>query len=117
MLRMARWAKISWVWWSGVSVAMVLLATNYLHGPTTAQGEVRETPRTETFLSGGARSEVVLREISETLKRIDSRLERFEKALRESAPENSNRAPAAQTRTGGDLIERDPPGNGVPEDR
>jgi hypothetical protein len=118
MLHVVRRAKFSWVWWSGgVAIALVLLATNCLVGPAAAQRDARETPHPETFLSGGARSEIVLREISETLKRIDSRLERFEKVLRECDPENSNQRSAPRTPTGGNLIKRDSPENGVPEDR
>jgi hypothetical protein len=106
-----------WLAWSGVAVAVVLLANNCPHWATTAQGDIRETPRPEAFLSGGARSEIVLREMSETLKRIDSRLERFEKALRDPEPDKSNRQPAAQTRAGGDAGERDPSGGGADENR
>jgi hypothetical protein len=48
------------------------------------QAEVRERPR-EAFKSGGERSEIVLREVLATLNRIDSRLERFENAMRAAA--------------------------------
>lgn len=106
-----------WMAWSGLAVAAVLLANNCPHWATTAQGDIRETPRPEAFLSGGARSEIVLREMSETLKRIDSRLERFEKALREPEPDKSGRQPAAQTRAGGGAAERDPSGGGADENR
>jgi hypothetical protein len=75
-----------WVAWSVIAVAVVLLAGNVPHLSTTAQGDIREAPRPQTFLSGGERSEIVLREMSEILKRIDARLERFEKALRETEP-------------------------------
>jgi len=115
---MARRARFWWVSWSGgVAIAIALLATHSLLGPTAAQGDGRETPRPEMFLSGGARSEIVLREISETLKRIDSRLERFEKVLRESDAENPNQRSAPRTPTGGDFIKRDSAENGAPEDR
>ena len=50
-----------------------------------AQAEVREGQKREAFMSGGARSELVLRDIHETLKQIDRRLERFENAMRAAA--------------------------------
>jgi hypothetical protein len=111
------WSRVSWIAWLGAGIAVVLLATSDPHWTTTAQGDVRETPRPEMFLSGGARSEVVLREISETLKRIDSRLERFEKALRESDAESSNSRPAAQTRMDQEPVDRGPSANSLPENR
>ncbi len=108
------WAKSGWMVWSGVAVAVVLLASNYPYFSRTAQGDVRETPRPEMFLSGGARSEVVLKEVLETLKRIDARLERFEKALRDAEPE-ANRQPAAQAEPGGAMVEQQVPGGAVGE--
>jgi hypothetical protein len=89
--------------WFAIVVAILVLAGNYPHFSTTAQGDVRETPRPETFLSGGARSEIVLKEISETLKRIDARLERFEKALRE---DDANRQAAAPAEPGGAMVDQ-----------
>jgi|GEM_PF-6726081 len=47
-----------------------------------AEGRAQPTPR--AFLSGGERSEIILREIAETLRRIDGRLERLEKAVFEA---------------------------------
>jgi len=49
-------------------------------------GEVRPTPVPESFKSGGERSEIVLREISETLKRIDARLAKIEAIAAERRP-------------------------------
>ncbi len=61
------------------------IALGYAPGAGVATAEVRnETPR-EAFKSGGERSELVLREMSETLRRIDGRLERMEALMRESA--------------------------------
>jgi hypothetical protein len=59
-------------------------------------GDIRELPPREAFLSGGARSEIVLKEISETLRRIDLRLERFERALRDATERPGEPEPAAQ---------------------
>jgi hypothetical protein len=75
--------------WAGLAVLLVLLAAYAGRGSSSVRGEIRETPRPDAFLSGGARSEIVLREINETLKRIDARLERFERALREPDAEGS----------------------------
>lgn len=75
--------------------AAVCLAIQGPFRASTARGEIEETKPPEAFLSGGARSEIVLREISETLKKIDARLERFERALREAERENpAERQPA-----------------------
>jgi hypothetical protein len=95
-----------WLAWLAVAGAIVLLAGNYPHLSTTAQGDVRESPRPEAFLSGGARSEIVLKEISETLKRIDARLERFEKALRD---EDASRQAGVQATPGGAAVEQRAP--------
>ena len=61
------------------------------------QAEVRARPR-EAFKSGSERSEVVLREVLETLNRIDARLERFENAMRPAAQQPTP-PQAPQTRT------------------
>lgn len=60
------------------------------HLANVARAEVRITTPQEQFKSGGERSETVLIEISATLKRIDARLERIEKAFVQSA-EGGNR--------------------------
>ena len=58
---------------------VALAWTFSLYGPQrTTYGEVREVTPKRAFKSGGARSELVLHEISATLKRIDERLERIE---------------------------------------
>lgn len=46
-----------------------------------AYADVRNTTSRAHFKSGGERSEMVLVEISATLKRIDARLERIEKSI------------------------------------
>ena len=69
------------------------IAVGYAPWAGVATAEVRnETPR-EAFKSGGERSELVLREMSETLRRIDGRLERMEALMREAA-RNKDVAPA-----------------------
>jgi hypothetical protein len=76
--------------WAFVAIAGLLglaVATGWLRMPSTVGGEVQEEPQREAFLSGAARNERALREIGETLRRIDARLERFERALNE--PERS----------------------------
>jgi uncharacterized protein HemX len=68
------------------AVALVVAASLWnlqTHDPV--QAEVREGQKRDAFMSGGARSELVLRDIHETLKQIDRRLERFENAMRAAA--------------------------------
>ena len=89
------WEKPSrpgWMTGAALAVALVVLAAVALRWPPVVQGEIRESPRPEAFLSGGARSEIVLKEINETLRRIDARLERFERALREPEPDAAGAA-------------------------
>jgi len=85
-------SRPGWLVGAAMAVALVLLAAFALRSPSAVQGEIRESARPEAFLSGGARSEIVLKEMSETLRRIDARLERFERALRESEPEGAGAA-------------------------
>jgi len=73
-------------------VLLIVLAGGFLAGnswrqSSVVQAEVRRKPPREAFQSGGARSEVVLREISATLKRIDSRIERIERVVTEKSKE------------------------------
>jgi hypothetical protein len=77
------------------ALALALLVVWPRPAPTVGQ-EIRVSPQRETFLSGGARSEIILREIAETLKRIDARLERFEQALRDAEQRPPEREPALQ---------------------
>ena len=51
------------------------------HPETAAKAGVRKTPPREAFLAGSERALSVLQDISETLKRIDARLMRIEKAV------------------------------------
>lgn len=82
-------------WLAAAALGAGLLAVWPRATPTAGQ-EIREGPRREAFLSGGARAEIVLREIAETLKRIDARLERFEQALREAQQGSAQHEPAGQ---------------------
>lgn len=50
------------------------------------QAEVTEEPRREAFKAGGVLNEPVLREIAATLKRIEAKIEKFEKDAK-AAPE------------------------------
>jgi hypothetical protein len=74
----------------------MLLALAWPRPSDTVGGEIRELPPRDAFLSGGARSEIVLREISETLHRMDLRLERFERALRDAEQRPAEQEPAPQ---------------------
>ncbi len=83
-------------WAVGLALAgVVLFALHARPGAPNAQGEIRETPRPQAFQSGGERSETILREIADTLKRIDGRLERFEQALREGENQAGGQRSAA----------------------
>jgi len=68
--------------WLPVFVALIVgfLIANAGHQPSTAMAEIRKTQKRTAFQSGAARSETLLREISTTLKRIDVRLQRIERA-------------------------------------
>ena len=64
----------------GLLVAASCCAGLLIRTPSVAHGDVRRvTPQTH-FQSGAAHSEPVLREISATLKRMDARLAKIEKA-------------------------------------
>jgi hypothetical protein len=67
--------------WTGILLEFVVGAGvgSALLVPRLSEADVRQSPPRAAFLSGGERSEKVLVEISETLKRIDQRLERLEK--------------------------------------
>ena len=49
--------------------------------PGVVQAEVRRTPSRPAFQSGSERSEIILREIASTLKRIEGRIERIERSV------------------------------------
>jgi hypothetical protein len=97
--RLSSWMKSPWTW-----LLLGLFAAVSVAGPShwpaaaradvtsAAQADITQDSPQKQFLSGGARSEVVLREISETLKRIDGRLERMENAVR--AVDEAGREPA-----------------------
>ena len=71
-------------WAVGTGLALLALAaiTGAPRWTPDARAEVREPPPPpQAFLSGGARSEIILREIADVLKRIDARLERLERAI------------------------------------
>ena len=55
--------------------------------PARSPGEVREQPAPAAFKSGEERSEIVLRDIADTLLRMEARLERIEAAATHVAAE------------------------------
>lgn len=74
--------------WGCVLAGVLLVGTLWALWPAAApfaRAEGRNPPPPRAFLSGGERSEIILREIAETLRRIDGRLERLEKAVFEAA--------------------------------
>lgn len=62
-----------------------------LRPQSAARAGVRETTPREHFLAGSERSLPVLQEISTTLKQIDGRLSRIEKAVATAAQRQDNR--------------------------
>ena len=82
-------------------LALGYVASLGLAPTSVVQAEVTEEPRREAFKAGGVLNEPVLREIAATLKRIETKLEKFEKTIK-TAPEpgtpqklNSGRTPAS----------------------
>jgi hypothetical protein len=67
-----------------LGVAMFAAGLSLREAPSARADVTGESPR-QQFMAGGERSEVVLREISATLKRIDARLERIERAALDAA--------------------------------
>lgn len=70
--------------WKSACLLLSVLALGYLMGVASApslvvRAEVTEEPRREAFKAGGVLNEPVLREISATLKRIETRVEKIEK--------------------------------------
>ncbi len=84
-------------WLAFAALAAAVLAFGVRSAPD-AQAEIREQPAPRAFLSGGERSEILLREISGTLKRIDGRLERLERAVYETPQEGAGQAADAESR-------------------
>lgn len=62
-----------------VLIGMLLGTT--INAPRQADAEISKGPQRKAFLSGGARSELVLIEIAGVITRIDGRLARIEKAV------------------------------------
>lgn len=76
----------------------VLLGAGYLVGATSretiAQADVRPgAAAQEPFRSGAQRSEIVLREISATLSKMDARMERMEKLAAQIVNQNGQQLP------------------------
>ena len=64
------------------TVAFLLGGLLSVNDHQSAQAQYERTPAPKAFLSGGARSEKVLLEISATAKRIEAHLENIDKSLR-----------------------------------
>ncbi len=62
-------------------IAATVVSDAVFQHDSKAHADVRITTPREPFKSGGARSEIVLRQILATLNRIDTRLERLETAV------------------------------------
>ena len=89
-------SRRSWALCAGLAAIALVALLAWPRGTPTIGQEIRTSPPRDTFLSGGARSEIILREMAETLKRIDGRLERFEQALRDAEQRPVDREPAPQ---------------------
>ena len=74
---------------SSLLVASVALAAFWcgltLEPDFRVRADVRQSTSREQFKSGGARSEIVLREIHATLERMEKRLEHIETIMAEAA--------------------------------
>ena len=73
--------RIGRVFWLGAFLLGTFWAGTWLNRPASLRADVRETPPKEAFLAGGERAVPILQEISATLKRIDARLAKIEKAV------------------------------------
>lgn len=74
-----------------ISVLSIGLLVGYLAGVGTGpssvvRSDITEEPRREAFKAGGVINEPILREISATLKRIETRVEKIEKNMTPPAP-------------------------------
>ncbi len=58
--------------------------------PDVVQADVRGTPSRPAFQSGSERSEIILREIASTLKRIEGRIERIERSVSTKQKQQGN---------------------------
>jgi hypothetical protein len=68
----------------GAALLAIGLTVCYLLGQSggprrSAQADVTETPRREAFQAGGVLNEPTLKEISATLKRIEAKMDRFQR--------------------------------------
>ena len=78
-------------------IVAIFVGAGYLVGmmsrDTTVHAEVRRSPTEHRhFQSGAQRSEVLLQQISTTLKKMDSRLDRIEKLAAQFATRNGRTA-------------------------
>lgn len=80
----------AWLGWLALALGLVWSSDAGWRTTPAARAEVRNETPTQMFKSGAQQSVVVLREISETLKRIEGRVERLE-ALAESASKTAGK--------------------------
>ena len=78
-----------------IAQVLLLLGLGYMAGQSsnvlgTARADIRKGERRQAFQAGGERSEIVLREISKTLKTIDARIARIEKVATSRNPDRSH---------------------------
>ena len=77
---------------AGAIASGAFLSGHFSQGPPSVHAEVRKSASRETFKSGAARSEPVLREILATLRKIDGRLQRIEGVVLKAAEKDTTQA-------------------------
>lgn len=87
-------ASQQWTQLRSISLLVVGIGLGYLAGIAAApvsfvRAEVTEEPRRESFKAGSVANEPVLREISATLQRIETQVERIERNMAAQAPANA----------------------------
>lgn len=95
--------RIVWLVVGALAVSIGISEWPSVFSPRYSGGvwaDTRQSPPREAFLGGGERSEAVLREILATLKQIDGRLERFERALREAEQQAARGEPSQREAVG-----------------
>ena len=77
---------------AGAIASVAFLFGQFAQDPASVHAEVRKSTARQTFKSGAARSEPVLREILATLIKIDGRLQRMEGVVLKAAEKDTTPA-------------------------
>lgn len=93
--QIARWTTFQKASWIGVGLLVGVLVGSTMNTSLQVRADVTELPRREAFKDGGVLNEAVLREISATLKRMETRLEQIQKNTDHGTSQKAvERAPA-----------------------